>query len=183
MIEWRNTCYGPYEVSNTGLVRRTGKAKGATVGSLVQPRLIRGYPSVGLSHCGVVKEFKVHKLVADAFLGPRPANHDINHKDGNKQNNCIDNLEYVLPDDNFKHLIENRLHRHGETHGSAKLTENDVREIRRLYYSGQHTQRELADMYGITLGTINPIIKYRTWKHIMPEQSVLPNYARHRGVL
>lgn len=183
MIEWRNACYGPYEVSNTGLVRRTARGSGTQAGKMLKPRLIRGYASVGLSHCGVVREFKVHKLVAEAFLGPRPPQHDINHKDGNKLNNCVDNLEYMWPDDNLKHLIENRLHCHGETHGSAKLTEEDVKEIRRLYYSGQYTQRELAEKYGITLGTINPMIKYRTWKHVMPEQSVLPNYARHRGVL
>lgn len=54
----------------------------------------------------------------------------------------------------------------GEQHGCAKLTENDVREIRRVYALGGITTRQLAKMFGMTQSPIHNIIVRRTWKHV-----------------
>lgn len=56
----------------------------------------------------------------------------------------------------------------GEKHGSHKLTENDVREMRRLYATGKHTQKSLAERYGIDRPYTTKIINRRQWKHVSP---------------
>jgi hypothetical protein len=66
----------------------------------------RNYACVKLSANGVALNRRVHQLVAEAFIGPRPEGHDVDHIDGNTRNNSLANLRY-LP------LSENRAHRHG----------------------------------------------------------------------
>lgn len=92
-----------YEVSNTGKVRSlnyrmTGKKK--ELKPIMQGK---GYHAVGLCKNGKMKWGKVHRLVADAFI-PNPENkREVNHKDGNKQNNHADNLEWSTASENQKH--------------------------------------------------------------------------------
>ncbi|CAK0904265.1 unnamed protein product [Prorocentrum cordatum] len=64
-----------------------------------------GYRTVTISSDGVKKQFKVHRLVARRFLGrgPIPWNMEVNHKDGDKANNCVENLEYVTRSQNMTH--------------------------------------------------------------------------------
>lgn len=78
---------GLYEVSDQGRVRRNGK--------ILKPRKnLGGYLLVSLSKNGIVKTAKIHRLVASAFI-PNPQNlPEVNHKDENKTNNCLDNLEW-----------------------------------------------------------------------------------------
>lgn len=87
--EWRDVLgyEGLYEVSNLGRVRRNGK--------ILKPQAERGgYLHVFLSKNGIVKHGKVHRLVASAFI-PNPNNYpQINHKDEDKTNNAVSNLEW-----------------------------------------------------------------------------------------
>lgn len=57
-----------------------------------------------------------------------------------------------------------RISHSGDKSSSAKLTWDEVKEIRKKYKTGDYTQQLLADDYGVTLGTINPLLKYKTWK-------------------
>lgn len=83
--------YPDYEVSNLGRIRslKFGKKK------LLNPGINKyGYINVNLCKNGEAKNHKVHRLVAQAFI-PNPSNYpEVNHKDENKQNNCVDNLEW-----------------------------------------------------------------------------------------
>src|SRR5690606_38396846 len=113
---------GFYEVSTTGRVRNssTGKIKAKT--------LLRGYEKVCLWKQGTVNSPLVHRLVAKAFI-PNPNNKpQVNHKDGNKQNNCVSNLEWVTAKENIGHAYTSGLR--NSAHSSAKVTPNDVRFIR-----------------------------------------------------
>ena len=89
---------GLYEVSDQGRVR--SKAKG---------RILRpsssgpGYSAVVLSKHGKVKTRYIHHLVAFAFIGKRPDGMDINHKDCDKENNAVSNLEYISHGENQRH--------------------------------------------------------------------------------
>lgn len=93
---------GVYEVSNLGSVRRvqTGKVR--------KPHYEkRGYAIVDLYDHGLIGWFSVHRLVALAFLG-EPANEamQVNHRDGNKSNNAVSNLEWVTGSENIRHKFD-----------------------------------------------------------------------------
>lgn len=97
-----------YEVSDDGQVRRIGRAKGTRVGKVLAPtdRGI-GYYSVRLSRRDASKTVYIHHLVAAAFLGPRPPDHEINHIDYDRKNNAASNLEYVTRSGNTQHAYDN----------------------------------------------------------------------------
>lgn len=109
---------GLYEVSNTGLVRsldRNIKGKDGIwypfKGKIKQPMLNKKVPylQVSLYKNNVEEHFYVHRLVANAFI-PNPKNlPEVNHRDGNKQNNSVDNLEWVTSQENKIHAIKTKL--------------------------------------------------------------------------
>ena len=106
----------------------------------------------------------VHRLVAEKYI-PNPDNKtQVNHKDGNKLNNCVDNLEWVSNQENRNHAIDNGLHLIGEKCPWHKITEEDVIYITR--HKNEKTQKEWAKIYGVSRSTISDIIHYRTWKQI-----------------
>lgn len=94
----------------------------------------------------------------------------INHIDGNPKNNNVDNLEWCTPKMNIMHAYKNGLmntwKRFGEKRPAAKLKNHLVLEIRKLYKTGDYSQRKLAAMYGVSCNTIKNITLKRTWKHI-----------------
>lgn len=104
MCEWREIKQNTnYIVSDDGRVRRIGSNKDHSV-------MIRnGYEVIDL-YCGSVRRrFRVHRLVADAFI-PNPYNKpEVNHIDGNKRNNRVDNLEWVTRQENIRHAWDNGL--------------------------------------------------------------------------
>lgn len=109
----------------------------------------------------------VHKLVANAFLGPRPLGMQVNHKDGNRKNNRLSNLEYLTCSDNMKHAFSTGLAkpRLGEEHHGAKLTEEDVVRIRKRCAAGE-SQMAVARDYRLNHVTIHNIMHRKSWKHV-----------------
>ena len=103
-----------YQVSNLGRVRsverivhQQGRGKafdGLRKSYIIKPRVQNGgYLLVWLSKNGKVKAFSVHRLVACAFIAPVDGKNYVNHKDGNKENNCVSNLEWCTKSENQKH--------------------------------------------------------------------------------
>ena len=109
------------------------------------------------------KMYFVHRLVAEKYV-PNPNNlPQVNHKDGDKKNNAVNNLEWVSNCDNRHHAVKNGLQIHGEKCPWAKLKVEDVKFIR------NHTEidrRVLAQKFGVSLRTISDIINRNTWKDI-----------------
>lgn len=99
--EWRDVVgyEGLYQVSNTGKVRSMNYRRSGAARDLVQT-LTNGYPIVCLSASGKQKNHTVHTLVAAAFLGNRPDGYEVNHINAVKNDNRIENLEYVTPSEN-----------------------------------------------------------------------------------
>jgi len=127
----------------------------------------RGYFLVNLCKIGVMKTLKVHRLVALAYI-PNPENkRTVNHLDGVKTNNYVDNLEWCTQKENVRHAYDTGLKDNkGIKHYRAKLSEKEVLEIRRLYKTGNYTQKDLGEMFGVDHSHISNIINRKTWKHI-----------------
>jgi len=122
------------------------------------------YLSVGLKKtCDRQRKFLLHRLVANAFIPNPDGLPFINHKDCNKHNNYVGNLEWCTPKDNSVHASLNDLLPFGEGHGRAKLSENDVIDILHGLSLGV-TCKELADNYGVHISTISLINTGKNWK-------------------
>jgi len=107
----------------------------------------------------------VHKLVAEAFLGPRPKGYVVNHKNCDKQDNRAINLEYVTPSRNVLHARENgRVPDWGEKQWQARLNEYQVRIIR--HCQGEMTLEELAKIFGVQFQAISKVWLRKTWAHV-----------------
>lgn len=108
----------------------------------------------------------VHRLVAIAFIFGN-INLTINHIDGDKTNNIVDNLEWLSRADNNKHAYETGLKNNkGVNHGKARFTNEEILLIRKLYQEGNYTQSKLAEQFKTKQSRISEIIKKKSWKHI-----------------
>lgn len=125
-----------------------------------------GYLSLSYAVSKNRKVFQqVHRLVADAFIAKIDGKYFVNHKDGDKRNNSVDNLEWCTSSENSQHALKTGLRHpaHGERHGSAKLTEKEVSSIRDLLTQGK-TGADLARMYNVSTTTISAIKKGKIWR-------------------
>ena len=160
---WKKTSWSEdYEVSNFGHVR-SWRPKGNNKNKPDSPReisqwLLNGYPSVTLCVKQKMKNFTVHTLVAEAFLGPKPEKHIVCHKDDNKLNNYSDNLYYGTSSQNGKDAVKNKKLKSGEDHPNAILSNADVDTIRHLVLSLNKTHQSVADIFGVARTTISGII-------------------------
>ena len=118
-----------------------------------------GYWMIRLHSQKKSKGFLVHRLVYESFVGPIPEDMVINHKDGNKRNNRIDNLELATE-------AENQLHALWMGLKAKKLTADIVREIRKMYATGEYTYMELGRFFKVNWYTIRKIVKRWEWKWV-----------------
>lgn len=127
-------------------------------------RVLKGQPN-GKGYLRVHIDGKlrfIHRMVAEKYV-PNPDNlEQVNHKDGNKLNNCAENLEWVSNQQNRDHAVKNGLHIHGEACPWAKLTQKDVDFIRTL--QGYKTSTEVASYYDVSPATIRGIWNGRIWR-------------------
>lgn len=127
---------------------------------------------MALSKNGVQEKPQLHRLVAFAFIGPCPVGKEVDHVDGDRTNNHVRNLEYVTRSENNLRAYKlglktgNWPRLRGSEHGRAKLTEGDVRAIRRAH-SKNPDNVALATEHGVSLSTIEAIVYRRTWKHLV----------------
>lgn len=166
MKDWKDIkgYEGDYKISNDGEVFSIKSKK------ILKNYDRNGYHHISLCKNSVVKKYKVHRLVGMHFIKNHNNYPFINHIDGNPKNNNVDNLEWCTPKMNIMHAYKNGLmntwKRFGEKRPAAKLKNHLVLEIRKLYKTGDYSQRKLAAMYGVSCNTIKNITLKRTWKHI-----------------
>jgi HNH endonuclease/NUMOD4 motif len=152
--------YPNYQVSRSGQVQSLTRNR-----LLAQVRGPRGYYTVNLYRNGRPRCCLVHRLVAAAFLGVIPAGWQVNHMDGRKDNNCLDNLEIVTAEANRLHAQRKGLLRVGEANHKARLTENNVRDIRRMRAESVRV-RYIARQYDVSERAIYLVCRRLTWKHV-----------------
>ena len=161
--EWRNVegYYGEYLVSNLGRVKsmKLGRER------VMVSSHTTGYAQLSLCSEGERRYVYVHDLVCYAFFGSKPDRFTVNHKDGNKTNNSVNNLEYVTYSCNNAHAYNSGFKSSGEKHYLAILTEDDVRSIRdRL--SNKDKSVDIAEKYGVSSATISLIKSGKNWKQL-----------------
>jgi hypothetical protein len=164
---------GFYEVDDTGRVFRleaTIQCRGRwgimsvpkPAGELKPQKHRGGYRFVTLCKDGKTRTELIHRLVANAFLPNPEGKPQVNHKDGDKTNNAVDNLEWVTSSENGVHKCQVLgLHR-GSKHGNAKVTEEIVLVIR----ASTETGVVLAKRYGVSRSVISEIKNRKAWCHV-----------------
>lgn len=156
-----------YFIDETGHVY---SQKSGTLKELKQGTDHDGYKTIGLYNHGVAKRIKTHKLVANAFIPKDPNRLCINHKDGNKANNSVENLEWCTPQENSMHAYNNGLLNYGRAQrlgvrAKARYSEEDIRYIKEMYSSGM-SQREIGSIVGCDHSVISEIVTGKIYKPI-----------------
>ena len=152
-----------YLVSTTGLVYSIRSKK------LLSPFISSGYLQIELNLNGIAKKHLIHRIVAEAYL-PNPNNLPcVNHKDGNKLNNDISNLEWCSYKENMEHASEYGLLKNiGSNSPARKLTEEDVKYIRNVYKKRdlEYGSSAIGRKFGVDHKTIYAIVNGKTWRNV-----------------
>jgi len=165
---------GDYEVSDKGRVRsltRKVRCRGGKFrlkrGRVMSPSIDQktGYQSVCLAFEGAVKTFRVHVLVAAAFIGPRPNGQDVCHGPLGKAIHHASNLSYGTREKNCADRLRDGTHLEGEDIAQSKLTVEDVLDVRRRC-TRRGMKRKMARKLKVTESLVSMIVNRRIWKHI-----------------
>lgn len=167
---------GCYQVSNLGRIKSLDRMTNNQYGEyFMKGRILKnsiikdkGYCRVSLNNGNGKISKRVHRLVAEAFILNPENKPEVNHKDGNKLNNCVSNLEWCTNKENIEHSIRTGLKKHcnGCSNSSSKFTEEDIIFIRKNYkkrdpmYGGV----ALARRYSCCTQTIYDIVTKKHYK-------------------
>lgn len=152
--------YPKYSVSNLGNIKNN------QTGKYIKPKKTKtGYLQVGLYLNKKQIHQYIHRLVAIEFIGYREGL-TVNHIDGDKSNNKLDNLEWLTMGDNTRHAIEiGLIDKKGEKCNFAKLTESQIIEIKHKLAQGI-TGVELSKEYAVSRALISMIKNNKRWRHL-----------------
>jgi hypothetical protein len=169
---------GHYQVSNIGAVKSVARIVESRKGVFGNKKEIflkptktkKGYLRIKL--CKVVCEksiennFYIHTLVAKSFLENPLNKPQVNHINGIKYDNRVENLEWVTGSENVRHSLDNNLKipQKGSENGMSKLTEKQVLEIRKI--GRTKTLKEVAKIYNVNMSLISLILLNKIWIHI-----------------
>lgn len=152
-----------YAVSNLGRVKRLTNGQGTWAERLLTPHLDKdGYAIARLGS----KSTKIHRMVCITFHGqPADPKAQVNHKDGIKTNNVVENIEWCTAQENMTHAKQNGLRPVGEATPHSKLQAQDIPVIRQLLDKGL-TCTEISKRYSVSNTTIWSIKHRMSWTHI-----------------
>lgn len=127
---------------------------------------VKGYPKVAIKYDGKYKPKYLHRLIMQTFCPVHNCDDlEINHKNGVRDDNRIDNLEWVTSKENQIHAVDVLGRRRGERSSTAVLNRDLVLEIRKRLDSGE-SPTDMASEYNVTRSAIYAIKFKRTWRHI-----------------
>lgn len=158
---------GIYQISDNGDIKslnRFDKA-GHNLKELIRKQKVTkfGYKNITLYKDGKRKEYFVHRLVAYTFIGMPKGKKQVNHKNGNKIDNRVENLEWVTVSENHKHMYRTGLRSmEGEHHNNRKVNAKQAIEI----FKSREKGVDLAKKYGVTTGTISLIRRSKNWTSV-----------------
>jgi len=155
-----------FEVSSYGRIKRFRNRRNCSPDGIIKQRLINsGYYVVSLCYQNKAWHRLVHRLVAEAFICVCPKGMEVNHKDGNNQNNHADNLEYVSPSTNRWHSALVHGIPRGEEHWNSRITEEQARQIIFSHKQGLGYKR-LAKKFNLSWCLVRAVASGKTWGHL-----------------
>lgn len=160
-----------YEVSDVGEFRRLTTRSGR---SLAEPKLIktgsrRGYRNITFCKEGSIRTYSAHRVVWEAFNGFIPDGIQINHKNGNKADNSLANLELATPSENTRHAFTHLGRKPvknpspGQRNGRAKLSEADIPAIFAARALGL-SQQKIAEKFGVSQVSISRVLLGKSFR-------------------
>jgi hypothetical protein len=141
-----------YKISDSGLIENMK-------GKILKPYMCNGYYRVHLYSNGKFKRFLVHRLVALHFLGEPEKDKEVNHIDGNKQNNKLENLEWITKSENQRHSYRTGLHNREKF---KKLNFWDVFYIWLFKKERNYSNSKIAGFFNVSESTVSKIINNKT---------------------
>ena len=176
---------GYYQVSNLGRVKSLKRSyeverhkskylynKKEKILSQTTTKL--GYKRISLNKHNKLKSFLVHRLVAKAFIEEIKDKNQVNHKNCNKLDNNLFNLEWVNQSENMKHAYKNGFNHtqnlKGDNHNNKKLNFEEIKEIRRLYKKENTTYLKLSNKFNTCMSNIGRIIRRERWDYNNEEE-------------
>lgn len=150
---------GLYEISNKGRVRN---AEGKILKARTQNK---GYFYVTLHSNHKERKFTIHRLVAEVFIPKINGFNQVNHINGNKKDNSVENLEWCNQRLNYNHGMQKFLYSHNENHYFAKLTNEQVRTIPTLFKIG-FTRTTISRILNVNVSSIEAIEKGISYREL-----------------
>jgi len=163
MEKWRSVpgFKGAYFVSNKGRVKsyKTGKEK------FLRFNMASRYPRVRLCNGPHVETWDVHRLVYSVFVGLIPPGKCVRHLNDMKTDNRLENLAIGTNADNARDRARNNLMPKGEDHHRAKLTDDIVIEMRKMFRKGLSAVH-ISKIFGVDSSVAHAAIRGKTWSHV-----------------
>lgn len=167
---WKPLYYKDCDLSDKYLVSNNGKIYSKKSNKIMKQTLNKGTGYFGfcinIGNRKNKKYIKTHIAVAFNFVDGYREGLVVNHKDGNKQNNNSENLEWITNAENIQHAAKNGLLKPSncENHYHSKFSNEKVNEIRKIYKSGTVMIKELAEKYGVAQSTMSDLVNGKTYK-------------------
>lgn len=165
---WKRLKYDEIDYGDRYLISNYGRIKNIQTGHIRKLSLYgkSKYYQIIIQFNNKKKTIKVHRAVAQNFIPNPGCLPEVNHKDGNKLNNNVDNLEWVTTKENQIHAVINKLTKSGEDSKLSKLTEAEVKYIKEncITFDKNFGCKALAEKFNVDHTTISKIIHNYSWK-------------------
>lgn len=169
---------GFYEVSDAGVIKGVNRVIVGRWGEQRRPERVlaihrdgHGYAHVVLCRDGRSKTTKVHRIVLEAFVGPKDDKVEACHKNGIRTDNRLCNLRWGTKSSNSDDRVKHGTAPVGENNPKSKLTNRQVMEIYDQTKLGQ-VYGVIADRYDVSEATVSHIACGRTWSHLTGHELV-----------